>query len=132
MKAIADTNPKKSKKRKTNAHGQTQEQRIQKSKSRDPLNSVNPGVYQSNDADTGNYVEELNGNNQDEEIARDDGPQSQEKRLFTTKEASRLGHSAAGRREWQERHKKGKFNTKQAKKSAHRTPGTFMKVKNYK
>ena len=43
-----------------------------------------------------------------------------------------LGSNASGRKQWQMRHKKGVFNPKAAKKNEHRTPGSFIKSKNYK
>lgn len=114
MKSVADTNPQKSKKRKNkaNARGQSQEQRMLKSKHNDPL-------YQAPEDSA--EVDEQHEAAAPEEI-----------RVFSTKEASNLGRSVAGRREWQARHKKGKFNEKHDKKNAHRVKGTFSKAKQYK
>ena len=116
MKSVVDLDTKKSKKRKakTNVRGQSQEQRMLKSKQNDPLYQApdNEGAYIDADADA-------------------DEPLSvpEESRVFSTKEASNLGRSVAGRREWQARHKKGKFNQKQDQKNSHRVKGTFSKVK---
>lgn len=115
MKSVVDLDTKKSKKRKakTNVRGQSQEQRMLKSKHNDPL-------YQTLEDENVDVDEAL------------EQPSEQESRVFSTKEASNLGRSVAGRREWQARHKKGKFNQKQEKKDSHRVKGTFSKAKQYK
>ena len=124
MRSVATVNPKRTAKKRKAGGGQ--EKRILKSKLNDPLNQ--PDKYL-----------EAEGGDSEEEVF--DGPQEAtslvreepQKRIFSSREASNLGSSSAGRREWQAKHKKGKFNTMQAKKKAHLTPGTFNKnVKNYK
>jgi len=121
MKSVVDIDTKKSKKRKakTNVRGQSQEQRMLKSKQNDPL-------YQASSSDNNN-----NGADVDLDVDTDELPSvsPEETRVYSTKEASNLGRSVAGRREWQARHKKGKFNQKQDNKNAHRVKGTFSKAK---
>lgn len=117
MKSVVDLDTKKSKKRKakTNVRGQSQEQRMLKSKHNDPL-------YQTAENESGEVEEASEPAIQGEET----------KIVYTTKEASNLGRSVAGRREWQLRHKKGKFNQKQDQKNSHRVKGTFSKTKRNK
>jgi hypothetical protein len=121
MKSVVDIDTKKSKKRKakTNVRGQSQEQRMLRSKQNDPL-------YQASSSDNNN------GTDVDLDVDTDELPSvrpPEETRVYSTKEASNLGRSVAGRREWQARHKKGKFNQKQDNKNAHRVKGTFSKAK---
>lgn len=60
-------------------------------------------------------------------------PEDNAGKMFTSSELAHQSHkSTSGRRAWQERHKKGKFNPNFGKKNAHRVAGTFTKSKKYK
>ena len=118
MREVVEILPSKPKKRKTsNTRGESVDKRIMRSKLRDPLHQ--PKSSTADDADE-------DGGAADSATAASIAA-SEEKKIYSIKEASSLGRSSAGRRDWQEKHKKGKFNVKQQKKTAHRTPGTFSK-----
>jgi ATP-dependent RNA helicase DDX56/DBP9 len=105
MKNVQHASNNQNKKRRR-APGQTQSQRIQQSKDKDPLlGGAIDGPAE--DLDAGQTFE--------------DGPAP-----------LGLHESTSGRKKWQARHKKGSFNEKQAKKSSHRLPGSFTKSKAYK
>jgi hypothetical protein len=56
-------------------------------------------------------------------------------RVFTAGDISHgLGKTStsSGRQQWKMRHQKGKFDSKKANKETHRTPGAFVKSKQYK
>lgn len=113
------TNSKRGKKRKTT----TASTAVAQSKKRNPLYNSAAG-----DADAG-------GNEAGGDAGGDEGGDA-EAGGDPTPEFSNgsdaLKSSASGRKQWQMRHKKGVFNPKAAKKNEHRTPGSFIKSKNYK
>lgn len=118
MRSIANTTSGKKKRRKV---GGQSDQRIQKSKMKDPL--LNAGTKE------GATLVVENDNDDDDETAGDGNAS----KVFTSSElSSQSARSTSGRRAWQERHGKGKFNKASAKKNAHRVEGTFTKSKRYK
>lgn len=112
------TNSKRGKKRKTT----TASTAVAQSKKRNPLYNSAAG-----DAEAGNDAGEAGGDNEggDAEAGGDPTPEF-------SNGSDALKSSASGRKQWQMRHKKGAFNPKAAKKNEHRTPGSFIKSKNYK
>lgn len=127
---MANTNGNKRKKRK-GTHGQSQEQRILKSKARDPLQDPSTAAVSSSAGAAGAGA----GDSEAGDTGRGDvadGHEKAQERLFSTNESFSLGRSVSGRRQWQERHKKGKFNAKNKKAGEHRTPGSFTKPKVYR
>lgn len=119
MRSIADTSNRKKKRRKVS--GQS-DQRIQKSKMKDPL--LGAGA-ETAAAATGAGAD---GDDDDAELGEDNA-----NKMFTSNElANQSSRSTSGRRAWQERHGKGKFNKASAKKNSHRVEGTFTKSKRYK
>lgn len=127
MRSVADTSGRRKKRRTGRAQGLSQEQRISKSRSRDPLLAPSQHAEGSATTDVGGGD---GAGNLDGEGAGD--VDAKEERLYTMKESFKLGRSISGRRQWQERHQKGKFNVKRAKGNQHRTPGSFVKSKPYK
>lgn len=123
MRSVARTNTgRKGKKRRTQGGGDGQvERRIQASKRNDPLMGGSSG-----DADTGGEGE--GGEGGVEAAVKVD-------RVFTAGDMTHgLGKtsSSSGRTQWKQRHQKGKFDSKKANKESHRTPGAFVKSKQYK
>jgi hypothetical protein len=120
MRSVVRTNAgRKGKKRRTQNGGDGQaERRIQKSRMNDPL--------MSGSLSTG--AGEGEGSGPAEVAAPAD-------RVFTASDMSHgLGKtsSSSGRQQWKMRHQKGKFDSKKANKESHRTPGAFVKSKQYK
>lgn len=110
MKSVAQLNKKTKRNSKKRKSTLSQSQRITKSKQNDPLLGA---------------VATLNSNeNAGEEV------EDSSKRVFTS--GDKLGDSISGRKLWKMKHRKGKFNPKLAKSNQHRTPGSFIKSKNYK
>ena len=91
--------------------GQTQDQKRQNSKSRDPLMSVSSKV---DSADS------------ESSTAKAAPPE----RIFSGSES--LGRSTSGRQKWKMSHKKGKFNPKKQKGESLGVAGSFTKAKRYK
>ena len=117
MRSVARTNTgRKGKKRRTQGGGDGQvERRIHSSKRNDPL----MGGSSSGDV----------------EIAPVPVPQEKVDRVFTAGDMSHgLGKTStsSGRQQWKMRHQKGKFDSKKMNKESHRTPGAFVKSKQYK
>ena len=133
MRSVVEVPSLKNKKRKAkhNLKGRSQEQKILRSKQNDPLYRPTSTSLDNND----NYGNDGHDDNYHDPHDEDFGVPSkgsefmEEKKVFSSKEASNLGRSIAGRREWQARHKKGKYNAKQEKKNAHRVAGSFSKAK---
>lgn len=120
MRSIANTSNGKKKRRKVS--GQS-DQRIQKSKMKDPLLSAG--------AETAAAATGVGADGDDDDADAPGGDNAD--KIFTTSElANQAYRSTSGRRAWQERHGKGKFNKVQAKKNSHRVEGTFTKSKRYK
>ena len=123
MRAMVQIKGKKKKRRVSssgnNRPGGTQEQRIKKSKMNDPL--LNPP------ANTDQH-EEQEGEEEGEEVN-----EQPPRRVYTEREM-RAGQSTSGRNLWKQKHAKGKFNVKMAKKKNNndRLPGSFVKPKTYK
>jgi hypothetical protein len=100
------------------------DKRIQASKMRDPL--LNPGAVEGDDEGDADGDD---GDDQGAAAAANDNSN----KIFTESELARQSsQSTSGRRAWQMRHKKGKFNPKAAKKNSHRVAGTFTKSKKFK
>lgn len=124
MRSVARTNTgRKGKKRRTQGGGDGQvERRIQKSKMNDPL----MGGGSASIGEEG--VESGSSSGPSEVSAPAD-------RVFTAGDMSHgMGKtsSSSGRQQWKMRHQKGKFDSKKANKESHRTPGAFVKSKQYK
>ncbi len=118
MRSVASVTSKKkrnNKKRKTD--NSSADQRVQKSKMNDPLRNLADSSTPAGGDEGG-----------DQEDGGDEGGEDAPK-IFET-DASQGGMS--GRKEWKERHKKGKFNPLMAKHNEHRQAGSFIKSKNYK
>jgi hypothetical protein len=125
--AASDVNAKK--KRRKNGRMITSDAKRQRSKQKDPLQSFEMDGVDSN----GGAAAESNAEGGELPMDGDEGmggAAASEKKIFTSTEA--IGKSTSGRQEWKMRHKRGKFNTKQAKKQAHQVPGAFTKSKFYK
>lgn len=106
MRAVAaNRNAKKKRKRQV---GQTQENRRQASKARDPLSQAASG-----DADEAEEV--------------DAGAPSE--RVFALNGS--MGGSTSGRQKWKEKHRKGKFDPKKDKKNSGYVKGSFAQRKKY-
>eukprot|EP01034_Spumella_vulgaris_P028491 gene28491-35348_t len=122
MKSVASINTKKkgrAKKRKTD--NSTADQRVQKSKMNDPLRNLAAGddaAPESHDA----------GEDQGGDDGADEGGDDQ---VFDVNSSQSAG-GMSGRKDWKERHKKGKFNPLMMKHNEHRQAGSFIKSKNYK
>lgn len=115
MRSVASVVQKKGKRRKRkNDTTTSQEQRIKKSKMNDPLMNLESGNNGGNDNDDGG----------------DEGEGDYEEGEEVSGDMNAGGMS--GRKDWKERHKKGKFNPIHAKKNQHRQEGSFIKSKNYK
>lgn len=111
------------KKKRRKVGGQA-EKRIQQSKMKDPL--MNAGAVEG---EGGGEVD--GGGDGDRDEAQAAGPSGG--KIFTQSELARQSEqSTSGRRAWQQRHKKGKFNPNAAKKNSHRVEGAFVKSKKYK
>ena len=110
------TNSKRGKKRKTTATTA-----VAASKKRNPLYNASAG---EGEADAGASNDAAGGDEGGEE-GGDPTPEF-------SNGSDALNSTASGRKQWQMRHKKGVFNPKAAKKNEHRTPGSFIKSKNYK
>ena len=78
--------------------------------------SNNNDVNDDNNDDGGDFEDGDNGN--DNEASEVHGDMS--------------SGGMSGRKDWKERHKKGKFNPILARKNQHRQEGSFIKSKNYK
>ena len=104
MRGVSQANSNKKRKR---HQSQTQSQRVQQSKSKDPLMAL--------DTDASRKQIDI-------------------PRMYTAGEAGALGknESTSGRQKWQQKHGKGKFNKKEAKKNPQRLKGAFVKSKAYK
>ena len=124
--AASDVNAKKKKRK--NGRMITSDAKRQRSKQNDPLQSF--AVDGSSEAGENALGGDASREGEEEIGSAAAVVASEEKRLFTSTEA--IGKSTSGRQEWQQRHKKGKFNTKQQKKTAHQVPGAFTKSKFYK
>ena len=126
----------------SNGSGASQEQRVLRSKLNNPLYNC-PQVTTTHDDvssvlevgrnDVSNYDNDVN-NRGDNTHDNDDHHQQQQSNLDKVyANSSILGESKlSGRREWKLKHKKGAFNPKILKRNTHRTPGSFIKSKNYK
>ena len=117
MRSVARTNTgRKGKKRRTQGGGDGQvERRIQSSKRNDPL--MGGSSNSSGDVESAAV------------------PQEKVDRVFTAGDMSHgLGKTStsSGRQQWKMRHQKGKFDAKKMNKESHRTPGAFVKSKQYK
>lgn len=105
----------------------SQEQRVQKSKNRNPLYSNNNESY-----------DDQHSNNNMIETSNNTSLIDNHYELQTTISAVPTqvplfdDNNISGRKEWKLKHKKGEFNPKLSKKNTHRTPGSFIKSKNYK
>ena len=122
MRSVADCGPRLKRRRKAGAKSQSQDQRIQKSKKKDPLLELSLEGVVPND---GGAEEEGGGG---EEVDNEDGGEDVAQNSSLD---SSIGRTKAGRTQWQEKHKKGKFSPKTARDSA-RTPGSFAKLKHVK
>lgn len=116
MRSVARTNTgRKGKKRRTQGGGDGQvERRIQSSKRNDPL---------------------MGGSSSSGDVESAAVPQEKVDRVFTAGDMSHgLGKTStsSGRQQWKMRHQKGKFDAKKMNKESHRTPGAFVKSKQYK
>lgn len=116
---VRTKNNKRGKKRKVSGTTSgSQEQRVAQSKKKNPLYNFDGTEGGAGEGDAGGDGGDADGGDGGEA----DG-------------ASHGGSDSAGmsgRKEWKMRHKKGTFNPKAAKKNEHRTPGSFIKSKNYK
>ena len=127
MRSVARTNTgRKGKKRRTQGGGDGQvERRIHASKRNDPLMGGNSSSSSSSSGDAENASEPGSGS----------VSQAKVDRVFTAGDMSHgLGKTStsSGRQQWKMRHQKGKFDSKKANKESHRTPGAFVKSKQYK
>jgi ATP-dependent RNA helicase DDX56/DBP9 len=120
MRSVANTSNKK-KKRKNMKSGHTAEARSMQSKMKDPLQNPDLDTNTSTIDTTNNDINGGGGDNVNE---------GDRDNVYTNTE--QLGSSISGRKAWQIKHRKGKFNEKASKKNAHRTPGAFLKSKQYK
>jgi hypothetical protein len=124
MRSVVRTNTgRKGKKRRTQGGGDGQvERRIQKSRMNDPLMGGSASTGEEGGEGEGS------GSGPAEVAAPAD-------RVFTAGDMSHgMGKtsSSSGRQQWKMRHQKGKFDSKKANKESHRTPGAFVKSKQYK
>ena len=124
MRSVAVIKNKKKNKKKNKNVGTSHEQRILKSKMKDPLQS---GAVSSEFDNVDNaYMDDIPMNEDDNVDTNDDI----KNRVFTNTKS--LGSSMSGRKKWKLVHKKGQFNPKTSKKNTHRTAGSFIKSKAYK
>lgn len=131
------SNKKKRKLRNTTSisNGSSQEQRVLRSKLNNPLYNY-PQVTTTNEAssvEVSRNVDFNNHSNDNHISSRDDDHVDNDTLDKVYANSSILGESKlSGRREWKLKHKKGAFNPKIMKRNTHRTPGSFIKSKNYK
>jgi hypothetical protein len=114
MRSVAAGRNDKKKRRRNRAGldgGQTQDQKRQNSKSRDPLFAVGSSDGANDSGDVSERV-----------------PVAE--KIFSGNES--LGRSTSGRQKWKMSHKKGKFNTKKSNKEPLGVAGSFTKAKRYK
>lgn len=149
MRSIANSTasqPKKKRKKAGAVGGLSQQQRIDRSKMRDPLRSLGKEEKsQSARVTTTTTSETTSAGASGGEVVYDDAQSSaggevveqhvqevevEEERVYTTGEAkSSLGRGISGRKEWKMRHKKGQFNSKIVKKFSNQMPGSFNRKK---
>jgi ATP-dependent RNA helicase DDX56/DBP9 len=150
MRSVASAGAGRRKKRRRPQSGGGQEgleRRLQQSKKRDPLMgglADDTGAADGGDADIGGSSAGADADAStgarggdsggDRDGGDGDGAEDREERVFTSGEikGGSLGRSTSGRQQWKLRHKKGKFDTKNAKKNSHRMAGSFIKSKQYK
>ena len=131
------SNKKKRKLRNTTSitNGSSQEQRVLRSKLNNPLYNY-PQVTTTNEAlsvEESRNVDFNNHSNDNHISSRADDHVDNDALDKVYANSSILGESKlSGRREWKLKHKKGAFNPKIMKRNTHRTPGSFIKSKNYK
>ena len=110
--------------------GSSSEQRVQQSKKRNPLYGGG-GDGDNDGADGGDGGGDGDSGEPAVKASRPSASTSEGNKIYTSNDV--LGESSmSGRKQWKLRHKKGAFNPKAAKKNDHRTPGSFIKSKNYK
>jgi len=125
MRSVAQTNS--GKKKRKRGQGQSADARVLKSKMRDPLLGAGSSEGGGGGGGEGGQESDL--------AAAGGGQEAGKERIYTSKEVSSglgMDQSTSGRKKWQMRHKKGKFNPKAAKKGEHRMAGSFIKSKQYK
>lgn len=129
----------------TSSSGASQEQRVLRSKLNNPLyncpqvtttttHEASSDVVDRNDDNIHNDTHDDDHNNNNNNHRQQQQQQQQQPNLDKVyANSSILGESKlSGRREWKLKHKKGAFNPKIMKRNTHRTPGSFIKSKNYK
>lgn len=118
---VRTKNNKRGKKRKVaGTTSGSQEQRVAQSKKKNPLYNFDGAEGGAGDGDAGG----ADGGDADGGDGAGEGEGASH--------GGSDGAGMSGRKEWKMRHKKGTFNPKAAKKNEHRTPGSFIKSKNYK
>lgn len=120
---VRTKNNKRGKKRKVSGTTSgSQEQRVAQSKKKNPLYSFDGAAPTEGDASGGGGgADGGEGDGGGEGAGEGEGDHS-----------GGGDGGMSGRKQWKMRHKKGTFNPKAAKKNEHRTPGSFIKSKNYK
>jgi ATP-dependent RNA helicase DDX56/DBP9 len=125
MRGPASTANQKRKKRKAvKGAVNSQDAKRQRSKMRDPLQSLS--VEGGGEIQTDALTTDVAVDNADGTTLADGAP----KKYYTGKEA--LGRSTSGRQHWKEKHRRGKFNPKRLKREASEIAGAFTKSKGYK
>lgn len=138
------SNKKKRKLRNTTSitNGSSQEQRVLRSKLNNPLynypqvttnEASSVEVSRNDDFNNHNNINDNDTHGDDHHCNKNKQQQQQSTLDKVYANTSILGESKlSGRREWKLKHKKGAFNPKIMKRNTHRTPGSFIKSKNYK
>ena len=125
MRSVAHSNTgRKGKKRRTQGGDGQIDRKIQQSKRNDPL----MGGSTSAGEGSGEGSEIVSASAVAVSAVKED-------RVFTAgdmKHGMGKASTSSGRQQWKMRHSKGKFDTKKVNKESHRTPGAFVKSKQYK
>ena len=130
MRGVVNSSGNSKRKKRLPVRGESKETRIKRSKANDPLYSMPDGGETSHDGDQVALA-----NDDGDDYAHQNSQRNvveNDMKVYSRREASGLGRSHSGRKDWKARHKKGEFNPKLRKKNAHRTPGSFIKSKKYK
>eukprot|EP01041_Mallomonas_annulata_P007912 gene7912-16197_t len=132
MRSIANTNNIKKRKRKR-APGQTQENRKNSSKAKDPLQSFESNIADNEQNDNGNDNNTSSSSTyRAKSVAEDSSHMKEmgEDRVYSNNES--IGYSTSGRQKWKIRHQKGKFSKKSTNPNPLRTKGSFSTLRNKK
>ena len=123
MRSVAHSNNgRKGKKRRTQGGDGQVDRKIQQNKKNDPL--------MGGSSSAGEGSGEVG-----ETVSVSAASAVKEDRVFTAgdmKHGMGKASTSSGRQQWKMRHSKGKFDIKKVNKESHRTPGAFVKSKQYK